>query len=423
MTWHPPEEVKNIELTKQGVENKKTRRKHNTHVRLIMHIDMDAFFAAIEQRDNPLLKGKPVIVGGIPGGRGVVSTCSYEAREYGIHSGMPIAEAERRCPHGIYLKAHGKKYTYAAVQLLEIFHNFTPVVEPVSIDEAYLDITNVVQKYGNEINLARELKKEIFKQLNLNCSIGIAYSRIFAKLASGMDKPDGLTIISKVNIEEKVYPLPVEKLWGIGEKTAEILHNIGIYTIGDLAVDKDNVLKKCFGRNGEHWKKIARGESAATVIPVNQRENEKSIGHEHTFGKDVREDDTFFKMLMKLSQKVGRRMRKRGFGGKTVTFKLRYSDFETHTHRETLPHLIWDDREIFEEGKLLFKQMYKKNRPIRLIGLSVSKLFPLQFDSILTSHQEDLFNEPYRKNEILPVMDSLRNKYGEKIISRFSGVI
>lgn len=409
-------------MQKKGDTTLKAKIIQYTPDRLIMHIDMDAFFAAIEQRDNPQLQGKPVIVGGIPGGRGVVSTCSYEAREYGVHSGMPIAEAVRLCPHGIYLKTHGKKYTYAAIKILEIFHGFTPIVEPVSIDEAYLDITKVVQKYGNETNLAKEIKKKILEQLNLKCSIGIANSRIYAKLASGMEKPDGLTIISKDSIKNKVYPLPVEKLWGIGEKTAEVLHKIGIYTIGELAVGKNNVLKNCLGINGEHLQKAARGESNASVVPINQRENEKSIGHEHTFGKDVRGDDVLFKMLMKLSQKVGRRMRKRGFGGKTVTFKLRYSDFETHTHRETLPHLIWDDREIYEEGKLLFKQMYNNNRPIRLIGISVSKLYPIQSDSVLSSHQEDLFDEPYRKKELLPVMDDLRDKYGEKIISRFGGV-
>jgi len=422
MTWHPPEAVKEIEFAQKGSKTDQAKRIKFTPDTLIMHIDMDAFFAAIEQRDNPQLQGKPVIVGGIPGGRGVVSTCSYEAREYGLHSGMPITEAVRLCPHGIYLKTSGTKYTYAAIQLLEIFQSFTPIVEPVSIDEAYLDITKVVQHYDTAENLAREIKKKILGQLNLNCSIGIAHSRIFAKLASGLEKPDGLTIISQNTIETKVYPLPVEKLWGIGEKTAAVLHEIGIYTIGELADGKINVLKNSLGINGEHLRKVARGEGTSSVVPINQKVKEKSIGHEHTFGNDVKGDDTLFKMLMKLSQKVGRRMRKRGFGGKTVTFKLRYSDFETHTHRETLPHLIWDDREIFEEGKLLFKQMYKNNRPIRLIGISVSKLYPIESDSVLSSHQEDLFDEPYRKKEILPVMDDLRNKYGENIISRFGGV-
>lgn len=167
-----------------------------------MHVDMDAFFAAIEQRDNPQLQGKPVIVGGIPGGRGVVATCSYEARAYGVKSGMSLAEAERRCPHAVYLRTNGKKYTYTAIKLLEIFHSYTPIVEPVSIDEAYLDITGNIHLYESENKLASELKKEIFKKLQLTCSVGIAHNRIFAKLASGLEKPDGLTVFTRDEIVE-----------------------------------------------------------------------------------------------------------------------------------------------------------------------------------------------------------------------------
>lgn len=418
MTWHPPEELKYSREQKTNGGNKKRTQPEESPDRTIMHIDMDAFFAAIEQRDNPQLRGKPVIIGGLPGGRGVVSTCSYEARDYGIKSGMSLIEAERRCPKGIYLKTNGKKYTYTAVKIIDIFLGFTPIVEPVSIDEAFLDITSIVKIKGDEKKLALRLKKAIYDQLKLTCTVGIAHTRIFAKLASGLKKPDGLTIFYKKEMKSKIYPLPVEKLWGIGEKTTEVLHEIGIFSIGDLAQSPTNLIKNRFGVNGERLIKTAQGRSSSSVIPVQDRENEKSIGHEHTFHADKKSFDAIFKMLLKLSQKVGRRMRKRGFAGKTLTLKLRYDDFETHTHRRTLPNIIWDDREIYEECKLLFMNIYEQDRSVRLVGISMSKLVPVAFTSNPTSYQFDLFDEPYKKNEILPVMDSLRSKYGEKIISR-----
>ena len=232
------------------------------------------------------------------------------------------------------------------------------------------------------------------------------------------EKPDGLTVILPEDVPEIVYPLPVEKLWGVGDKTAETLHKLGIATIGELAECRAGVLKKYFGINGEQLKKIARGEGSEEVVPMDEREDEKSIGHEHTFFRDESDIRQVMQRLLLLSQKVGRRLRNRGFGGKIVTVKLRYSDFETHTHRETFQEIFRDDREIYEAGKMLFKDIYQQNRAVRLIGISVSRLVRIDFGSEYTLHQVDLFSEPYRNKEIFPVMDSLRDKYGENIISR-----
>lgn len=423
MTWHPPEELITRNKNPERGPAERKDRKTATGKSRILHVDMDAFFASIEQRDNPHLKGKPVIVGGPAGGRGVAATCSYEARQYGVRSGMALAEAERRCPHGIFLKTNGKKYTKTAIKIVEIFHRYTPVVEPVSIDEAYLDITGTLKNYTCEVQLARILKQDIENILALTCSVGIARNRIFAKLASEMNKPDGLTILTDDRIKKTVHPLPVEKLWGIGEKTSAVMHTLGITTIGELTRCPDNVLKKHFGSNGPHLKQVARGESSASVIPIDKRPEEKSIGHEHTFAHDIRDPDISPRMLLKLSQKVGRRMRKKGFAGKTVTLKLRYSNFETHTHRETFPDFIRDDLKIYEAGKMLFDHLYQKHRAVRLLGISMSKLMPLTASENGFPHQSDLFQMPSGMNGILPMMDLLRDEFGEGIISRCGAII
>ncbi len=417
MSWHPPEtEIHRPVNKKNG--RKKADKGEPSGDRRIMHVDMDAFFAAVEQRDVPQLKGKPVIVGGIPGQRGVVSTCSYEAREYGVRSGMPIAEAEKLCPHAEFLKTHGSKYTHASEKIIRTFFLFSPLVEPVSIDEAYLDVTGSVKLYGEEYSLGRALKEKIYRNTKLTCSVGIAPTRVLAKLASGLDKPDGLTVIKKDEIQEKVYSLKVEKLWGVGEKTMMSLNRIGVFSIGDLAECPEGSLKKYFGVYGPALKKTARGESSAKVTPPDRGEDEKSIGNEHTFYCDIGDLNRVYGMLLYLSQKVGRRARRKGFAGRTVTLKLRYADFETHTHRETFPQVVWDDRDIFDAAKMLFLQIYKKHKKVRLVGVSISGLVRIESNHCDPLHQIDFFNETKRERTYLPVLDGLRDKFGEHIISR-----
>ncbi len=418
MTWHPPETE--VHRPVKRVDQKRAvKLEDGTAQKRIMHIDMDAFFASVEQRDNPMLRNKPVIVGGEKGKRGVVSTCSYEAREFGVKSGMPLYEAERLCPKGIFIKAHGKKYVDASVQVFEIFRKYTPIVEPVSIDEGYLDITGCIKIFGSERKIGERIKKEVNDTLGLTCTVGIAHNRIFAKLASGFQKPDGFTIFTKKDIKPRIYPLPVRKLYGIGEKTEEKLHKLKIFTIGDLAERSPLELKKYFGINGEYLVKKARGHSAAEVIAAESRPDEKSVGHENTFMQDVLDPDTIDRMYLKLSQKVGRRLRKKGFMGKIVTIKLRYSDFETHTHRETYPDLIKDDIDIYSAARQLYSDIYESGRPVRLIGVSVSGLARDRNEEGEMFQQSDLFKN-VRKNEVNTVLDNLRNKFGENIISRIT---
>ncbi|RKY83509.1 DNA polymerase IV [candidate division KSB1 bacterium] len=387
----------------------------------IMHIDMDAFFASIEQRDLPSIKGKPVIVGGIPGSRGVVATCSYEARKSGITSGMPISEAKKRCPKAIFLRTYGKKYLYTAWQLLEIWNRFTPLVEPVSIDEAYLDITGSIGMLGNEEKIALLIKKEIREKLKLTCSIGIAPNKVFAKIASGLQKPDGLTIIKDDEVDKIIFNLPVSKLWGIGKKSEKVLNRLGIKTIGELANTPTKVLKQWFGINGELIQRIAKGEEKnknIEIIPLDKKEHEKSIGNEHTFPEDTDSIDYIFSELMNLSQKTGKRLREKRLGAKTITLKLRYKGFFTTTHQKSFPNFIYKDEEIFFHSKALFNKIYNKKEKIRLIGISLSSLLSIFDTSGNPSIQKELFFYNSKTERLYPVLDSLKERFGEKIISR-----
>ncbi len=420
MTWHPPE----TEVHRPVGRLKRYRRKNITADpgnNRVMHIDMDAFFASVEQRDNPGLRGKPVIVGGLPGERGVVSTCSYEARKFGVKSGMALNEAVNRCPNGYYVRGNHKKYVDASVKIFEIFKKYTPIVEPVSIDEGYLDVSGSINIFGSPREIGEKIKNDILLELGLTCSIGIAHNKIFAKLASGFNKPDGLTIFSKDDFEKTIFPLPVGRLWGIGPKTEKVLNETGIFTIGELANKKLNSLKKYFGINGDHLIRKARGDLVSEINAAECRPDEKSVGHERTFMEDVNDLEVMKSMLLKLSQKVGRRLRKKGFSGKIVIVKVRYSDFETHTHRETYPDMVKHDMDIFTAGACLFDEVYTKGRPIRLIGISVSGLAKQDGTENSEGAQVDMFKN-LKKNSVIPVLDELRNKYGDDIITRSGAV-
>ena len=385
--------------------------------RWILHVDMDAFFAAIEQRDQPRFRGKPVIVGALPGHRGVVSTCSYEARAFGIHSAMPIREAYERCPQGIYLSGSFGKYSYVSSQVMEIIRRFTPNVEPVSVDEAYMDISG--HSYTREEDLARDLKGRIQKTLRLTCSIGIASTRVFAKLATNMKKPDGLTVIRDEEIPDKVYPQPVMNLYGIGEKSERILvDELNIRTIGDLAGASERRLKVRFGIYGETLIRKARGEGSDTVHKEEETPEKKSIGHEHTFGDDTRDLRLIEGVLLALSQKVARRVRRAGHGGYTLVLKIRYHDFSTITRQQKNRFLLWEDQIIYQEALRIFHTQYKPARFIRLLGISVKDLIPVGSHDDSQQNQLELF-DPLEKNERLhAAIDTLKNTYGEGIVDR-----
>ncbi len=383
----------------------------------VLHLDMDAFFAAVEQRDLPLLRGKPVIVGAEKGTRGVVSTCSYEARKYGIHSAMPIAEAARRCPHGVFMRPNGRKYVHASLQLMRILEKYSPVIEPVSIDEAYMDVTGAGEKFGGEEKLAKMIKRDISNKLNITGTIGIASTRIFAKLASDLEKPDGLTIIEDKEIPEKVYPLPVGKLWGIGEKSSEVLKQMSILTIGELAECPEDILKGRFGINGPGLAKAARGEGSGDVLTIEEREDEKSVGHERTFKMDMENENYLTEIILGLAQKTGRRLRRGGFGGRTLTLKIRYTDFETHTHRETFKRLLTNDLEIYESAKYLLLKAKNNNKTVRLLGISVSGLVKVKNSLNQWEEQLNFFSEKKDNTGLYSTVDKLKDKWGENVIS------
>ncbi len=409
---------------------------------IILHVDMDAFFASVEQRERPWLSGKPVIVGGDPQKRhGVVSSASYPARTYGVKAGMPLFLARRLCPHATFIILRDvEKYNYISSQLVEIFYHFTPVVEPFSIDEAFLDITGcrrlsrslgleIGASYQSEVwvlRLAKELKSEIKRELGLSCSVGVAPNRLLAKLASSLNKPDGLTIISKDKVKNTLYPLEVGKLWGIGEKTCKVLSKFGIRTVGDLASFPVEVLKNEFGKVGEWLHLIANGVDDSPVLvkpPL-----EKSMGHEHTLPKDTNDPDEISSVLLSLSGMVARRLRQKRFQGRTVTLKLRYSDFVTLTRSETIPKPTDSEHKIYEVVKKLALNRAGSRlafcleiprlgggldlgiRKARLLGVSVSNL--VRDKSSLQSFFP--FSEYYdKKREVYSVMDKIKDKFGE----------
>jgi len=387
--------------------------------KIILHIDMDAFFASLEQRDNPLLRGKPVIVGGTVESRGVVSTCSYEARAYGVHSAMPIQEALRKCPNGVFLRVNSAKYVSASRQLIQILLRFSPQVEPVSVDEAFVDITGSVRFYGTEENLAQLLKAAIRRELGVSATIGIAPNKIMAKMASDLNKPDGLTLIRPEEIETKIHPLPVSAMWGVGKRTQAVLEKLGILTIGQLASASEKTLKKIFGKNGPALVHLARGEADTPVLFPSEFPDEKSIGHEHTFAQDTDDFDELSAELLLLAQMVGRRMRKHGFVGKRVTLKYRYENFETHTHQMTLLTPTDRDGAIFLSVRKLLEEKFQKNRKIRLLGISVSQLSRTNGTLFLSL---SLFEEKQKekRQRLFSTLDRLKDHYGEMVVTHAS---
>lgn len=385
-----------------------------------MHVDMDAFFASVEQRERPWLEGKPLIVGGDPQKRhGVVSSASYPARKYGVKAGMPLALAKRLCPFATVITLTDiEKYNYISSQLVKIFYHFTPVVEPFSIDEAFLDITGCQRLFGTPYQLAQELKSEIKNELGLSCSVGIAPNKLLAKLTSSLNKPDGLTIISKDKLKETLYPLEVGRLWGIGEKTNKVLSKFGIRTVGDLASLPVEVLKNQFGKVGEWLHLMANGIDDSPVLVKSPLE--KSMGHEHTLPKDTNDPDEISSVLLTLSSMVARRLRQKRFQGRTVTLKLRYSDFVTLTRSETITKPTDSEHSIYKVAKKLTSCFDLGIRKARLLGVSVSNLVKDKL-SLQTSFQ---FPEYYdKKKEVYSAMDKIKDKFGEEKVGWATSLI
>ena len=376
------------------------------HQRWIMHVDMDAFYASVEVLDNPKLKGLPVIVGG-RSARGVVSTCSYEARRFGIHSAMPLFEAKRLCPQGIYVPVRMSRYAEMSAKIMAIFRETSPLVEQLSIDEAFLDLTGMEGLGGAEA-IAHQVQDRILTELKLSASVGLAPNKFLAKLASDINKPHGFVRITPEEAAGLLAPMPVSKIFGIGRSAEDQLKQYGIEKIGQLAVADAGLLRKVFGVNAEQVKRLARGLDDRPVI---NEEEAKSVGRENTFDTDLTDMDSCRDELLDLCGQVGWRLRREHLAGHTVTLKVKFADFHTITRSSTGDRPVAWDEDIF----LFAEQMLRKinvKPGVRLLGVSVSNLFRPENEPVLD------FEADERMQKRNMTIDALKSRFGEDIIKR-----
>ncbi len=380
---------------------------------VIIHIDMDAFFAAVEQHDHPEWRGKPVIVGALPkDGRGVVSAASYEARAYGVHSAMPITEAYRRCPHGIFTHGHFHRYHEISDAIHAIFYTYTPLVQSISIDEAFLDVTHSRMLFGNGEQIGRKIKSAIKNTTGLTASVGIAPSKFLAKRASEFKKPDGLYNVATDHIFTFLHPLPISELWGVGPKTEPLLQDQGYSTIGQLYSAGEKTLCAQFGKRlGMHLWWLANGGLGGTVNPD---ETAKSISHETTFLTDTDDKELMHSRLLWCADRVGRRLRQYTLRGKTIQIKIRFTGFATYTRAETLNEPTDSSDCIYRSALRLIQKAPARGRKVRLIGVGVHGL------SAETEKQLMLFtnNRTKKIRTIESTVDAIQKRFGSKSIAR-----
>lgn len=382
--------------------------------RKILHVDMDAFFAAVEQHDNSSYRGKPVIVGGDPHSRGVVSTCSYEARKFGVHSAMPLREALRRCPQGIFTPVRGWRYAEVSREIMKIMNQYTPLVEPLSLDEAFLDLTGSEALFGPAEGIAREIVNRIDTELGLSASAGLASNKFLAKLASDLEKPNGFVIITEDNMAEVLENLPVGKIWGVGPKTEAQLMGMGIGTIGLLRRINPGLLFNKFGESGHQLYQLAHGLDDRMVVTD---EDTKSVGHEITFQNDTDDREFLAGVLLWLTEQVARRLRRYNLRGRVITVKIRDHNFKTVTKRVTLNEATDFEEEIYREAFRLAGEVQWGSRKIRLVGVSVSGFNNGQsFQLGLFSDSEATKDTGLEK--LHQAMDRLRDRFGEEIVTK-----
>lgn len=337
----------------------------------ILHVDMDAFFASVELRDRPELKGLPVIVGH-SGGRGVVTSATYEARKFGVHAAMSMTEAIRKCPKAVVIEPNHEKYSEVSEKLQEIYLSFTPLVEPLSVDEAFLDVTGSRKLIGTPIEIGKKLREKVFQEENITCSVGIAPTKFVAKLASTRAKPDGLLVVSPKEVIDFLHPLPVGALWGVGGKTEEVLKRLGLFKVSDIANLSLKTLKRALGEAiAEHLYELSWGRDERSV---ETNEPEKSVGNEETFSKDLDQAEDILREVLRLSEKVASRLRQAGLMGRTITLKVRFSNFSTITRSKTLIDPTDVAKEIYEVAKGLFEGLNLDQVRVRLVGVRVEKL-------------------------------------------------
>lgn len=373
----------------------------------IIHVDMDAFFAAVEQRDNPELQGKPVIIGGLSG-RGVVSTASYEARKYGVRSAMPMVEARRRCPQGIFLTGDYDKYIAVSREIMNILADFSPFIEPLSLDEAFLDMTGTEWLFPDLVETARQIKARIKAEVGIVASAGIAPNKFLAKLASDLDKPDGLLIIRPGEEQLAIAKLPVSRLWGVGKTTADSLQKLGINTIGQLAETDLKLLKKYCGNFAEDLQRLACGIDDRPVIAQHEP---KSIGKETTFEHDLVSVAQVEEELLLLAEKVGWRLRRYCYSARTITVKIRFASFRTITRSKTLTDPTNFDELIFTTAQAIWSHI-TMNEGIRLVGITATNLQAGCGQMSLFSEETD------KRQSMYQAVDKLKAKFGEKIITK-----
>jgi DNA polymerase-4 len=337
----------------------------------ILHIDLDAFYASIEQRDHPQYRGNPVIVGGSPDRRGVVATASYEARIYGVHSAMPSRTAQRLCPDAVFLPARFEVYRAVSQQIIAIFHQQTALVEPLSLDEAYLDVTATIGNLDEAVRLAQKIKRQIWEQTELTASAGVSYCKFLAKIASDTNKPDGLTVITPEEAAAFLAVLPIEKFFGVGKVTAAKLRDLGIQTGADLRHMGEERLRDLLGKHGGQLYRFACGEDERPVEPVRER---KSVGKEMTFERDIRDRDEMERILENLALQVERRMVELGIAGKTLTLKVRWSTFELVTRATSRAQGFQLAQEMQPFLRIMLSGLADGKRAVRLLGVIVSGL-------------------------------------------------
>ncbi|MDW7772607.1 MAG: DNA polymerase IV [Desulfobulbaceae bacterium] len=381
-------------------------------VRAVIHVDMDAFYASVEVLDNPELKGRPVVVGGTSD-RSVVSAASYEARQYGIHSAMSTIKARMLCPRAIFLPVRMNRYREISEQIMTIFHRFTPLVEPISLDEAFLDVTGSTRLFGEAPGIAAEIRKIITGETGLTASAGVATTKLVAKIASDLHKPDGLTVVEAGREREFLAGLPISKLWGAGGKTIESLALLNVETIGDLAALSPELLARRLGKHGWHLHLAATGIDDRPVVPSREA---KSIGHEETFSRDLADLVIIKRELLELATRVGERLRRHECQGRTITLKIKFYDFTTSSRSITLTEPTSDTMEIFRHAWKLLQKTEAGRKKVRLAGISVSTL-----NSYGSSyHQQDLFGRFRQRQKtrgLNEAVDLINQKFGAGTIN------
>lgn len=383
---------------------------------MILHVDMDAFYASVEERDNPALIGKPVIVGGTPAGRGVVAAANYVVRKFGVHSAMPTSKALRLCPDAIVLACRMEHYAQISQQIQGIFERYTPLVEPLSLDEAFLDVTGSRQLFGPADRIGMRIKQEIRTELGLVASVGVAPNKFLAKLASDLGKPDGFVVVDSQHVQDFLDPLPVGRLWGVGRVAGRELESMGVRTIGELGRLPAEALEERFGKSGRHLWELAHGVDERPVVPDREA---KSISHETTFAADIDDTEALRAWLLELTEQVGRRLRRHRLRARTVHLKVRFADFRTVTRSETLAqptditHELW-----LTAAEMLANRLPARRLSVRLLGMGASNL------DASDRWQRHLFDEPDREKHgrLDAAADRIKGLFGDSALGPASGL-